>query len=235
MLKVMVMNNKVMLIALCSSFLTFSQKGGSDLRSGQMQNYNPVLSRSVNSFLESGEIIEGSRFVFDVFHDNGKVYLGNQTYKADGLNIDALKKELVLKMNMDSILILDKTKIDSIVIDGHHFRKIGHNDLFYEVLYESSGAVLLKMYDCQIKQGKANVMKGTSGNDSYHLTEAYFVQLNKGAMQPFRMNRKHVLDFFGGEQSSIKAFIRDNKLKINKEEDVVKLFYHYYFTLNTTL
>lgn len=226
------MNYTVILIALCSSFFSFSQKGGSDLRSGQMQNYNPVLSSSVNSFLESSNVIEGSRFVFDVFHDNGHVYMGNQSYKADGLNIDALKKELVLRIDTDSILILDKTRIDSIVIDDHHFRKTGHNGLFFEVLYESPGTVLLKMYDCHIKKGKANVMKGTSGNDSYHMTEEYFVQVNKEEIKPFIMNRRHILDFFGDKQSSIKAFIRENKLKINKEEDVVKLFDHYYSTLN---
>lgn len=222
----------LMLIVFCSTLFSFSQKGGSDLRSGQMQNYNPVLSSSVNSFMESSGTVEGSRFVFDVFHDIGKVYMGNQSYKADGLNIDALKKELVLRIDTDSILILDKTRIDSIVIDDHHFRKTGHNGLFFEVLYESPGTVLLKMYDCHIKKGKANVMKGTSGNDSYHMTEEYFIQVNRGEIKPFIMNRRHILDFFGDEQSSIKAFIRDNNLKINKEEDVVKLFDHYYSTLN---
>lgn len=218
------MKYTTILIALISTIFSFGQRNDPNLRSGQMHSYNPLLSSNVNRFLDPVKNIKGSRFVFKDFKKQGTIYMGDQVFKVNGLNIDALNKDLVLRVGKDSILVIEKNKVDSIGIDSHHFKKFIDNGQFYEVLYENPHVSLLKMYDCQIKKGKVNVMKGTSENDSYKLSESYYLYQKKSLGGPFKLNQKTILNSLPDKQQKIKNYLKNNKLSLKREEDLIQLF-----------
>lgn len=216
------------LLFLFSIFSSFAQRNDPNTRSGQMHSYNPMLSSTVNKFAGFNKNIKGSRFVFEKFNKQGKIYTNNQVYSANGLNIDALNKDLVLKVGKDSILVLEKNTIDSLHIDSKLFKKVADEDIFYEVLFENNHVSLLKGYDCHIKQGKTNVMMGTTENDSYIITEKYYLHEEGKSPYVFKPSKKNIFQFFKKKQSQIKTYIKRNNLNLNQEEDLIKLFHHYY-------
>ncbi|MDF0717155.1 hypothetical protein PY092_13410 [Muricauda sp. 334s03] len=215
---------------LCTAVFSFAQKNGSNLRSGQMQSYNPILSSSVNDFVGSDNPIEGSRFVFEDFDKSGTIYTANQLYRTEGLNIDALKHDIILKVGQDSILVLDKNNIDSLKINGRLFKKIEKDDRLFEVLYQNPGIALLGRYDCQIKKGNMNVMKGTTEKDSYKITESHFLFIEGKGIEAFSMRKKDVLNHFDDKRFEIKAYVQENNLDFKHLKDVVKIFDFYYTT-----
>lgn len=229
---IMIMKNILIIIALFSTLNILGQKGNSTLRSGQIYSYNPLFSGSMNDYLGSQKNIEGSRFVLEGFENPGNIYLNGTSYTTANLNLDAMNKDLVLKVGLDSVLVLDKQKIDSLVLDGHTFKKFGDRDQFYEVLYENGDVSLLKHYDCQIRKGRTNVMKGTTENDSYKMIESYLLYKNGHMTHDFELNNKNVLALFDGHKKEIDQFRKDNNLNLKKEGDAIKLFHHYYQVLN---
>lgn len=216
------------IILLFLSIYSHSQRNDPNLRSGQMHNYNPLISSNINKFLGAQKNIQGSRFVFEKFNEQGKIYTNNQVYSANGLNIDALNNDLVLKIGKDSILVLEKNRIDSIRIDNQLFKRAVAMELFYEVLFENNKVSLLKMYNCHVKQGKTNVMMGKTENDSYVLTEKYYLYEEGKSPSAFRLNKKSLFQFFNNKKTQLKAHIKKNNLKLNQEEDVIRLFNYYY-------
>ncbi len=214
--------NIITLIAVFSTILSYGQKNDPSLRSGQMHSYNPIFSNNTNKFLNPPKLIKGSRFLFENFQEPGIIYSNGKTHKISGLNIDALNHDIVLKIGLDSILILEKNKIDSLKIGNRKFKKVGSNSL-YEIVYDDQKFTLLKRHKCHIKKGRTNVMKGTTENDSYKLTNKYFLYQNKTLSNSFELNKKAVVNLFEKQEKQTKKYIRNNKLNIKKEEDFIKL------------
>lgn len=188
-----------------------------------MHNYHPILSGTVNNHLGLEKNVKGSRFVFNEIHESGKIYTKGKTYTSQGINIDALNKDLVIQIEKDSILVLEKSKIDSIQIGNHRFKKI-HDNLFYEILWEKSGNFFIKEYNCYIKKGQTNVMKGTTENDRYVITENYHLYKNGTLGNAFDLNKKTVINLFKENKEQIKKYVRDHKLNLKSEADVILLF-----------
>ena len=221
------MKNLTTLIALLFVLTSNGQKNDPSLRSGQMYSYNPILSGNVNEFLAPEKSIKGSRFIFNEFQEPGKIYIGGKVYSANGLNIDALNKNLVLKVGKDSILVLEKSNIDSIVITNRMFKKLVDQS-FYEILFENDDVFLLKAYDCHIKKGHVNVMKGTIENDSYKISKNYHLY-QQGKLGPaFELKKKVIINLFEGKRKQVKEYIKKNNLDFKKDEDLISLFKEFY-------
>src|SRR5690606_32514690 len=101
-----------------------------------------------------------------------------------------------------------------------------------EVLYENGEVALLKHYDCQIREGRTNVMKGTTENDSYKMIESYHLYKEGSITYEFELNNKSVLTIFDEHKKEINEFKKDNNLNLKREEDAIKMFRHYYQILN---
>ena len=216
------MKNIITLIAVFLTVISYSQKNDPNLRSGQMHSYNPILSNNINKFLNPQKRIKGSRFLFQNFQEPGIIYTGGKTHTMSGLNIDALNQDIVLKIGTDSILILEKNKIDSLKIADRKFKKVDSNS-FYEIVHKNKKITLLKGYDCHIEKGRTNVMKGTTENDYYKLTNKYFLYQNETLSNPFELNKKAVFKLFEKKQKQSNKYIKNNKLNLKKEDDFIKL------------
>ena len=118
------MKNIITLIAVFLTVISYSQKNDPNLRSGQMHSYNPILSNNINKFLNPQKCIKGSRFLFQNFQEPGIIYTGGKTHTMSSLNIDALNQDIVLKIGTDSILILEKNKIDSLKLQIENSKKL---------------------------------------------------------------------------------------------------------------
>ncbi|GLU43661.1 hypothetical protein [Allomuricauda sp. NBRC 101325] len=205
----------------------YGQKNNSNLRSGQMYNYHPILSSNTNAFQTPDKKIDGTRFVLNDFANNGKVFVSGKVYITKGLNIDAFNNDVVFKLNNDSILILEKSVIDSLSIGGHKFKKQIDNNL-HEVLWQKGNATLFKTFFCQIQKGHTNVMKGTTENDKYKLSHHYYLKKDEAIVKSFDLGTKSILSLFGDKQKQVKKYIKYNNLNMKDEKDVIKVISYFF-------
>lgn len=225
------MKTLLILFILISTPYLHSQKNDSSLRSGQMYNYNTIISSSVNTISAHKSNIEGNRYVFNKTNTSGKIYTSKKTYTANRLNIDALNKDIVILIGKDSLLILEKNKIDSLTIENRKFCKLANNS-FYEILYRKNDDFLLRDYNCYIKKGRANVMKGTIENDNYELTQKYYLYRGKVMSNSFIPTKKAFMEMFKGQRDEIKNFMKKNRIDLKKDEDIIKLVSHLLNNIN---
>lgn len=225
------MKNLTILYTLILSSFLHCQKNDSSLRSGQMYNYNAIISSNINTVSAPKRNIEGTRFVFNKTNTSGKIYSGKKVYTANGLNIDAFKKDIVIILEKDSLLVLEKSKIDSLRIENQEFCKLANNT-FYEILYRSNNNFLIKEYNCLIKKGRTNVMKGTIENDKYVLTQSYHLYREKVMSKSFTPTKKAFMELFAGQREEIKDYIRNNRIDLKKEEGIINLVSHLFKTPN---
>lgn len=222
------MKNLITFILIIHCFTKINgQKNYSNLRSGQMYNYHPIFSSNTNAFQSTKRKIEGSRFVLNDFEKNGKVFIKGQAYTTTGLNIDILNNDVVFKLTNDSILILEKSVIDSLNIGVQKFKKKTDNTL-YEVLWQKKDKILYKTYSCHVQKGHTNVMKGTTENDKYKIYSLYYFK-KKGSMEEiFQPNKKAIINLLGKNQKQVKKFIKSNNLNIKSDQDLIKVLDYFY-------
>lgn len=212
-----------------SMITAYGQNKSGGKGTGQIHTYNPIFSdnysRDYDRFLEKDESIKGTRFVFDDFGQKGLVFIDGVTYTAYGINIDAINNDIVTLIGKDSILVLEKNKIDSLRIENKDFKKF-HGNKFYEVLSPGKKITLLKGYQGRIVEGYENVMKGTKNKDSYKISTTYFI--NKGSqIEKLEPSKRKILEHFEDNKDLVKDFIKKQRISTKDENDLIKLFEYY--------
>jgi len=126
--------------------------------------------------------------------------------------------------------LIDPKSLDSLVIDSkiYIYTMYGkQNDFgFFEKL--SNGKLtLLKRYEASYRKEVPSdgIIEGKPAY--YAINTHYYVQEEGKPAQLLRVNRKNILNLLSDEKSEVKSFIKQNKIKIRKEEHLVKIFIFY--------
>jgi hypothetical protein len=191
---------------------------------GQDVNGSPIKA---SRYLD----INGSPYFSDSWME-GIVQLNNgQTYNLD------IKYDLVA----DNLLFKNKTG-DSLTfvlpVKEFKFKQLNHvfrsgfpstsnntsKQSFYEVLYDGNPALLKKqsksIWEETTTYGTANRVKNISEKIAYYIYDGT-------NMKPLKNQKKSVLAAFGSKSAAIEAYIKDQKLDVSKDEDLVKVFAYY--------
>lgn len=98
---------------------------------------------------------------------------------------------------------------------------------FFEVLNESPSLKLLKKHRCKIVEGKPGDGIDPGRNDRYVLFSEYYTSLNNLPAKKLKLTRDNVLALMADHKAEVQTYIKENRLKVKMEDDLIKLFKYY--------
>jgi hypothetical protein len=156
-----------------------------------------------------------------------KAKINGKTYELAKTRYDAYKDELEYEENQKPYRF--GKEITEFTSDGKLFRS-GFPALdnlsaqsFYHVIYEGKVA-LLKRYPTRIQSEKP--YNSATEIKRFVKEDAFFLYKDK-KLTRLEKDKKSLLEALGDKQAELEAFIKDQKLKLSKEEDILRLIEKY--------
>lgn len=189
---------------------------------GNVISMNDIFTKHLK--VSGKEEITGNPFLFSNWDNDGVVYSEKKSYSYEKLNYNILSDDIGILKSRDSVLIFNKVIIDSFIVKNKKFKK--YHNWFYEVLYQGSKISLLKKYEVQIVEGAFNPIDGTKGKSRFKMIDDYYIENSSGIVK-FIPSKKSILGIFEDEIVMVKKFIKQNKLSLKKEKDLIDIFKYY--------
>lgn len=177
------------------------------------------------SILTNGNQIEGNRFLLENWKNKGELYSQGKVLRLDNINYDIYSNQFSQSKQGDSLFIFDNKLIDSAKINGRSM-KPDDNQKFNEVLVEGKEVNLYKTFRAEIIEGMFNPTDGTTQPSRFKIVDDYLITYH-GKTEPFKFNKKQVLEVISEHKSETEKYIKANNLSLKKEEDVIKIFKYY--------
>ncbi|WP_282125330.1 hypothetical protein [Marinifilum flexuosum] len=177
--------------------------------------------------------VEGQIF-FNEDWEKGIVYF-NTEYKVSDVPIKYLVKggEMLIDHKGQVLAISNPQTMDSILINKHKFiytqlmygSKI--KDDYIELLGGDEKLQLLKYYTCRFIKGRDVSSYSAPDPDRYVLKVEYYIRRNNEVAELIKVNKKSILQLLADRREKVQAFVKKNKLKVGREDDLIKIFNHY--------
>jgi hypothetical protein len=107
---------------------------------------------------------------------------------------------------------------------------------YFEVLADAGELILLRQHSMDIQTNIAisNYMGGVGDGMDYfvHATDLFYRDVKNGGIRKLDPRRKEFLNIFGDRKNEVESFIQTENLKLNKEEDVLRIFLFYHSLLS---
>lgn len=209
------------------SILTFSQRISVD--NGNKSIFENLYDiREVDDYnSRHNSRVIGTIFLYEKWNNRGLLYSSKDTYQMNKLNYNVLNDNFSIELSKDSIFTLNTNMIDSLRINQNLFVKKFFNskDTFFESLYSSSKASLLKKYFIKELQGRYNPLDGKEPPIKMVIKYDYY--LVKDKLYKVNNSKKIISDYLNDKSKKLNEFVKKNKLSLKKEEDLVKVFEYY--------
>ncbi len=189
---------------------------------GNVISMNDIFTKHLK--VSGKEEITGNPFLFSNWDNDGVVYSEKKSYSYEKLNYNILSDDIGILKSRDSVLIFNKVIIDSFIVKNKKFKK--YHNWFYEVLHQGSKISLLKKYEVQIVEGMFNPIDGTKRKSRFKIIDDYYIENSSGIVK-FVPSKKSILGIFEDEIVMVKKFIKQNKLSLKKEKDLIDVFKYY--------
>ncbi|MDQ2178607.1 hypothetical protein [Marinifilum sp. D714] len=123
---------------------------------------------------------------------------------------------------MDSIIVNNHTFIYGKLLYGNKVR-----DDFMELLGGGKKVQLLRYYTCRFIKGRDVSSYSAPDPDRYVLKKEYYIRRSNEVAELIKVNKKSILQLLEDKREYVQTLIKKNKLKIGKEDDLIKVFNHY--------
>ena len=146
---------------------------------------------------------------------------------------DVYHRQMQFAFNGDTAAFGKPVEIESIMFEQNTFVyedllcKTGARKDYMEVI--ADGPCRLLLYRCiTYKYVEDCTIPGAENpKTEYYQTNKYLVSKNNQAAIPVPEKKSEVIDLFSDTGKDIKTFLLKNKIKLNNEEDLIKLVYYY--------
>ena len=237
---------KILSIYLClASVFVFSQSEVNNMsyEISSSANRSIMNNTSVGSWVSSKVVdkgIEGSEYLYEMWQPKGVITaVDGKQYVVPFMNFNARLNRFAAylpskekKMNgftQDSTYLFNSSGILKVKLSNKK-EFIKFSDKFFEVVFSSKDFSLLKLYKASIKPAQLNPLTHQKiGKDKMLIKYSYY--LKKGTLEEFRLKSKTVLNLLENQKAKVKSFIKENKLSLKREKDLVKIFNYYYSLL----
>ncbi|NLP58782.1 hypothetical protein [Lutibacter sp. B1] len=190
--------------------------------------------------------IKGTDFIYDEWN-KGILVLNDSVFsKQDYLKYDTYKDRVLIK-NMNNISevieIKDKSFTGFSIIEGkknikHDFVKIPSENFkdedqggFYEIVFNKENTNYFIKKNSKVLYDP-NRSKGTQTINNYPLEYRdiveYYIKNNEGLYVNVKLKKKDIKSILTNHSQDIDFYIKANKIKFSKENDVMKLINYYY-------
>ena len=187
--------------------------------------------------------IKGKDYIYDEWN-RGMLVLNDSIFsKQDYLKYDAHKNRVLIKRNKEVIEITDRTLTGFSIIEKesnlkHDFVKLkrfnfkGEEETgFYEIVYNIQNTNYFIKKNAKIVFDP-NRSKGSQTENNFPLKfqdkTSYYIKNSEGLYVKVRLNKKGIKNNLTKHSKLINSFVKANKIKFNKESDVIKLVNYYY-------
>ena len=222
-------------LASFSSHAQVDEKGNSHALSIQeLQEIYSMSAGKDKSYINGSLYTEGfpgsrgNPFFHTETWQTGAVYMKGQSYDSLLFRYDLYRDQLLynhIHTTGSYILVLNKTRIDSFTIDGHHFHKLSVSgeaspEGFYELLAEGRATFYVKWFK------RLSEPSPESSGDFSLFSEWYI--LKNGRFSKVS-GRSGLLKALGDKDKEIKSYIRKNKMVVRPgNEMAIKSIVDYY-------
>ncbi len=101
---------------------------------------------------------------------------------------------------------------------------LGERPIYFEILSDGEINLLKRFTLAYFMEGMNSLTASYNGEKKYKIIPAYYATSDFRQLHLLKLSKKKVLRTFGERQEEMKAFLKRNKLKLNEEEDLKRLF-----------
>ena len=196
-------------------------------------NLNLDGIRDVNN--RNQPLVDGSPYLFKNWNNKSKIYYDNRVYVINNFNYNIYSERFEAKLSEDSILIINPRNIISILINEKTFGRyldpeFQRNSYFEELVKINDDYLFLKKYIVAIKEGPRNPLtKEKMANDYLVKSEIFYMcDLKDNTLKKVKLKKSAIESLFKTENlNSLNKFIKNNRLKYNDVNDIVKIIKYY--------
>ncbi len=201
---------------------------------------NDVLLTNSQAFeVEAYKDIDGTPYYFEKWQQ-GKVYSKDAQDKEEQLyflNFNGYTKSFEVRKD-NRFITLDEKFYNKIIIeteeDGKkknlHFKTNAHpiyKNRFMKVVFEGTDFVVLQDFQKRlVEREKKSYDSGIIKIQEFGDNTSYYLVQNKKA-KAFKLKKKAVLGVLKSQSGALKDYVKNNKLKLNKEIELVQILGYY--------
>ncbi len=189
---------------------------------GTVTSMNDLFTKHLTN--SNNEEVSGNPFLFQNWENTGVVYSERNAHSLKKLNYNIFSDDIGALKGKDSVLIYDKVKIDSFLINKKMFKK--YYKSFYEVIYNGSKITLLKKYEVNIVEGMFNPIDGTKEKRRFKTIDDFYIKKGNDIVK-YVPSKKTISNIFDEHSDLVKKFIKKDKLSLKKEKDLIQIFKYY--------
>ncbi|WP_235016415.1 hypothetical protein [Aquimarina sp. AU474] len=174
----------------------------------------------------------------------GSVYLNKDYQKANVIDEKSRSYDARLKYNIytDGLELKEGGQLREVIKSSTTYARID-NDYYYYCNFKNTRGVkkngyyilvelnnnyrVYKKYSLKITDPQEmDPMTGSSVTGKIKLITTYYLE-NANEIQELPLNKKGILSAFSDKQSELKEYIKKEKIKLKKEEDLIRLVARY--------
>jgi hypothetical protein len=177
----------------------------------------------------------GSPYVFEEFV-TGLVYFADDTRSTERMINYNCHDNQVLYRDGEDIYLLNARMIDSLEFrigdnTSWIFTKVALKDdgdpIFMNVLYRDH-SILYKRHYKEFREADVGKAYGSGQrNDEYIDRHDYYIALGRSDVQPLRPRKRNVLEIMEAYGEEIEDFLKNEKINLRSESDLIRLISYY--------
>lgn len=186
--------------------------------------------RGVNmslGFVNAKRITEGSAYYFDNWNTEATIYLKEEgRLKLEKVNINLYDNKLEAIYDENNVFTFDSANLVKIVINDKVFRtfEINKELKILELIFNGEFSIY-RYYSVIYRKGEANPMLSRKTNK--YIKKAKYYVYRDSELTMIKMTKKQLASLLSSDkvsEDSILEFIKQNKLSINDEADLLQVF-----------
>lgn len=223
-------------VAMPSPFPALSPVRGANINRGSLSGMG-VQYNDGSYINEKGNNIKGTPLLFDNWNYGTVWLVTGEKYDSMQVKYDLYSDRLIVLINDTEYEF--NTGVSSFRITDSVTRKVllyrnGFDPIssfsrqsFYQVLYDGKTKLLLK-----IRKKIVSDITSTPGVKarSFEDEKNYFFVTSKGELKKIKKKNIDILDMLDDKREQLKKMVSEQKLKLNKDEEIIQLL-HYYDSL----
>lgn len=207
--------------------------------SNYAQQNDVLLTNSQALEVEAYKDIEGTPYYFEKWQP-GKVFSKDAQDEAEELyllNFNGYTKSFEVRKD-NRFITLDEKYYDKITVEIEEggvqktllFKTNAHpiyKNRFMKVVFEGTDFVVLQDFQKRLaEREKKSYASGTVKSQEFSDNTSYYLVKDKKAAA-FKLKKKAILGVLKGQASAMKSYVKNNKLKLNKESELVQIMSYF--------
>lgn len=228
------MNKKSSLILLVLGILTeplFGQAGALDTRKELGEFMIKIQNARILNPDDYKKEFEGSPFLSDEWA-KGIIFLQNDKSLEATILYDIYSQQMLVKKGEEILTLAQPHSIKKIVLGKQIFiwqaYKTGDKieESYFELLVDGKFQ-LFKKYNCNIVRADRQISAYEGKpKDRFRVSKEYYLKVEKEKAIVFPSDRDDFFALFPSQKDTLIEYCRQNKLKLKKEEDLIKIFFY---------